>query len=57
MIKLLEKDAKFKWSLQCEESFLTLRSFSPLNLYWLNPTLRSRLMSIVMHPTWVLEAY
>jgi hypothetical protein len=24
MTKLLEKDAKFKWSLQCEESFLTL---------------------------------
>jgi hypothetical protein len=22
--KLLEKDAKFKWSLQCEEAFLTL---------------------------------
>jgi hypothetical protein len=25
MIKLLEKDAKFKWSLQCEEAFLTLK--------------------------------
>jgi hypothetical protein len=23
--KLLEKEAKFKWSLQCEEAFLTLR--------------------------------
>jgi hypothetical protein len=25
MIKLLEKDAKFKWSQQCEEAFLTLK--------------------------------
>jgi hypothetical protein len=25
MTKLLEKDAKFKWSSQCEESFLTLK--------------------------------
>jgi hypothetical protein len=25
MAKLLEKDAKFKWSLQCEEAFLTLK--------------------------------
>jgi hypothetical protein len=24
MTKLLEKEAKFKWSLQCEEAFLTL---------------------------------
>jgi hypothetical protein len=24
MTKLLEKDAKFKWSPQCEEAFLTL---------------------------------
>jgi hypothetical protein len=27
MTKLLEKDAKFKWSLQCEEVFLTLKKF------------------------------
>jgi hypothetical protein len=27
MTKLLEKDAKFKWSLQCEEAFLTLKKF------------------------------
>jgi hypothetical protein len=25
MTKLLEKDAKFKWSLQCEGAFLTLK--------------------------------
>jgi hypothetical protein len=25
MTKLLEKDAKFKWSLQCKETFLTLK--------------------------------
>jgi hypothetical protein len=25
MTKLLEKDAKFKWSPQCEEAFLTLK--------------------------------
>jgi hypothetical protein len=25
MTKLLEKEAKFKWSLQCEEAFLTLK--------------------------------
>jgi hypothetical protein len=25
MTKLLEKDAKFKWSLQCKEAFLTLK--------------------------------
>jgi hypothetical protein len=25
MTKLLEKDAKFKWSLLCEETFLTLK--------------------------------
>jgi hypothetical protein len=25
MIKLLEKDDKFKWSLSCEEVFLTLK--------------------------------
>jgi hypothetical protein len=25
MTQLLEKEAKFKWSLQCEESFLTLK--------------------------------
>jgi hypothetical protein len=25
MTKLLEKDAKFKWSMQCEEAFLTLK--------------------------------
>jgi hypothetical protein len=26
MTKILEKDAKFKWSLQCEEVFLTLKT-------------------------------
>jgi hypothetical protein len=25
MTKLLEKDAKFKWSPQCEEAFLTMK--------------------------------
>jgi hypothetical protein len=25
MTKLLEKDTKFKWSLQCKEAFLTLK--------------------------------
>jgi hypothetical protein len=25
MTKLLEKEAKFKWSLQCEKAFLTLK--------------------------------
>jgi hypothetical protein len=25
MTKLLEKEAKFKWSMQCEEVFLTLK--------------------------------
>jgi hypothetical protein len=25
MTKLLEKDAKFKWSPQCDETFLTLK--------------------------------
>jgi hypothetical protein len=25
MTKLLEKEAKFKWSLQCDEAFLTLK--------------------------------
>jgi hypothetical protein len=25
MTKLLENDAKFKWSLQCDEAFLTLK--------------------------------
>jgi hypothetical protein len=25
MIKLLEKEAKFKWNPQCEEAFLTLK--------------------------------
>jgi hypothetical protein len=25
MTKLLEKEAKFKWSLQCEEAFFTLK--------------------------------
>jgi hypothetical protein len=25
MTKLLEKDAKFKWSLQCDDAFLTLK--------------------------------
>jgi hypothetical protein len=25
MTKLVEKDAKFKWSPQCEEAFLTLK--------------------------------
>jgi hypothetical protein len=25
MTKLLEKDAKFKWSMQCEEAFRTLK--------------------------------
>jgi hypothetical protein len=27
MTKLLEKEAKFKWSPQCEEAFLTLKQF------------------------------
>jgi hypothetical protein len=27
MTKLLEKDAKFKWSPQCEEAFLALKEF------------------------------
>jgi hypothetical protein len=26
MTKLLEKDAKFKWSSQCEEAFVTLKN-------------------------------
>jgi hypothetical protein len=26
MTKLLEKDTKFKWSLQCEEVFLTMKN-------------------------------
>jgi hypothetical protein len=27
MTQLLEKEAKFKWSLQCEETFLILKKF------------------------------
>jgi hypothetical protein len=49
MTKLLEKDVKFKWSLQCEVAFLTLKNSSPFHLYWLNLILRSPLMCIVMH--------
>jgi hypothetical protein len=55
MTKLVGKEVKFKWSLQCEEAFLTLKKSSLLHLCWLNPTSRSRLMCIVMHTTWVLE--
>jgi hypothetical protein len=29
MTKLLQKEAKFKWSLQCEEAFLTLKKLLP----------------------------
>jgi hypothetical protein len=29
MTKLLEKEAKFKWSPQCEEAFLTLKKLLP----------------------------
>jgi hypothetical protein len=57
MTKLLEKEVKFKWSLQCEEVFSHWRSLSLLHLYWLNPILRSHLMCIVMHPAQVLEEY
>jgi hypothetical protein len=51
MTKPLEKEAKFKWSPPYEEAFLTLKISSPLRLCWLNPTLRSCLMCIVMHST------
>jgi hypothetical protein len=30
MTQLLEKDAKFKWSPQCEENFLTLKKLLPI---------------------------
>jgi hypothetical protein len=55
MTKLLEKEAKFKWSLQCEEPFLTLKKLLNTAPVLLNLTSRSRSMCTAMHPTWVLD--
>jgi hypothetical protein len=57
MTKLLEKEAKFKWSPPCEEAFLTLKKLLTLRWCCLNLTLRSCLIYIVMHLTRVLEEY
>jgi hypothetical protein len=37
MTKLLEKDTKFKWSLQCEEAFLTLKKLLTIALVLAQP--------------------
>jgi hypothetical protein len=57
MTKLLVKEAKFKWSLQCEEAFLTLKKLLTIAPVLAQPASRSRLMCIVMHPARVLEEY
>jgi hypothetical protein len=57
MTQLLEKEAKFKWSPQCEEAFLTLKKLLATAPVLAQPDMRSRLMCIVMHLTRVLEEY
>jgi hypothetical protein len=37
MTKLLEKDAKFKWSAQCEEALLTLKKLLTTTLVLAQP--------------------
>jgi hypothetical protein len=39
MTKLLEKDAKFKWSPQCEEAFLTLKKLLTTALVLAQPNI------------------
>jgi hypothetical protein len=39
MTKLLEKDAKFKWSPQCEEAFLTLKKLFTTALVLAQPNI------------------
>jgi hypothetical protein len=39
MTKLLKKDAKFKWSPQCEEAFLTLKEILTTALVLAQPNI------------------
>ena len=48
MTKLLQKEAKFDWSLACEEAFQSLKTFLTLLLCWPNRTLTGPLMYTVM---------
>jgi hypothetical protein len=41
MIKLLEKDAKFKWSQECEEVFLTLKKLLTTALVLAQPKIEN----------------
>jgi hypothetical protein len=40
MTKLLEKEAKFKWSPQCEEAFLTLKKLLTIALVLAQPDIK-----------------
>jgi hypothetical protein len=57
MTKVLEKEARFNWSPQCEEAFLTLKQLITTAPTLAHTTSRSHLMCIVMHPARILEAY
>jgi hypothetical protein len=49
MTKLVEKDAKFNWSQDCEEAFLTLRKLLTIAPVLAQPDIEEPLMYIVMH--------
>jgi hypothetical protein len=58
MTQLLEKDAKFKWSPQCEEGFLTLKKLLTTAPVLAQPNIEKSFdVCIVMHLAWVLEEY
>jgi hypothetical protein len=50
MTQFLEKEAKFKWSPQCEDAYLILRKLLTTAPVLAQPALRSHLMCIMMHP-------
>jgi hypothetical protein len=58
MTQLLEKDAKFKWSSQCEKVFLTLKKLLTTAPVLAQPNIEKSFdVCIVMHLAWILEEY
>jgi hypothetical protein len=49
MTRLLEKDRKFNWTLECEQAFHTLRTLLTSAPILAQPDIENRLMCIVMH--------
>ena len=57
MTELLKKGVKFNWDAKCDEAFHTLRAHLTKHQFWLNWTIASHTMFIVMHRVLVLAVF